>query len=167
MARRGSSGKGRGNKSSRSRTPTQRHYPRTARLNALLTEIVADYFELVEEPEFGFLTVTGVDVDSDLNVAQVFFSIFDDTGEDDDEVLDALADHRSRVQRAIASQAKLRKTPEVVFQFDPAVRAGARIDSILATIDDGAEQDGADQDEAEQDGADGDGAGDTPGSEQT
>lgn len=137
MARRGSSGKGRGSKSSRSRTPTQRHYPRTARLNALLTEIVADYFELVEEPEFGFLTVTGVDVDSDLNVAQVFFSIFDDTGEDDDEILAALAEHRTRVQRAISSQAKLRKTPDVVFQFDPAVRAGAKIDSILATIDDG------------------------------
>lgn len=141
MARRGSSGgkgnKGRGSKNSRSRPPTQRHYPRTARLNALLTEIVADYFELVEEPEFGFLTVTGVDVDSDLNVAQVFFSIFDDTGEDDEEILDALAEHRVKVQRAIASQAKLRKTPDVLFLFDPAVRAGARIDSILATIDDG------------------------------
>lgn len=139
MARRGASGKGggkgRSGKGARSaRPPTHRHYPRTARLNALLTEIVADYFELIEQDDLGFLTVTGVEVDSDLNVAQVFFSIFDDSGENDQEILDALFEHRKRVQRAIASQAKLRKTPDVVFEFDPAVRAGAKIDSLLANL---------------------------------
>lgn len=100
---------------------------------------MADYFERIEETELGFFTITGVEVDSDLNIAQVFFSIFGEAAAGNDErdaaVLDILGSHRKAVQRVIASQAKLRKTPEVVFAFDPAVRAGAKIDSILARIE--------------------------------
>ncbi len=118
----------------RPKQTTSRHYPRTARLNALLTEIVADYFECVDEDELGFMTITGVEVDSDLNIADVFISILGDDGQRDEVVLETLEEHRKDVKRAIAQQAKLRKTPEVVFAFDPAVRAGAKIDAILASI---------------------------------
>jgi ribosome-binding factor A len=119
------------------RPVTKRHFPRTARLNALLHEIVADYFEVVESEEIGFLTITGVEVDSDLNVAQIFVSVLGDDPSDDGDarILDALAEHRRPVQRAFAQQAKLRKTPEALFLFDPGVRAGARIDQILSTIE--------------------------------
>ena len=139
--------------SSRTRRPkqtTSRHYPRTARLNALLTEIVADYFERVEEDELGFMTITGVEVDNDLNIADVFISILGDDGLQDELVLETLERHRKDVKRAIASQAKLRKTPEVVFAFDPAVRAGARIDAILAQIPEDRDEPVASAQEAEE-----------------
>lgn len=138
MAKRTSSGRGGsgGRNSGRRRSATTRHYPRTARLNALLTEIIAGHFERVDHDDLDFVTITGVEVDADLNVCQVFVSTLADPDPvQDDIVLDALAEERKAVQRAIATQAKLRKTPEVVFAFDPAVRAGARIDSILATLD--------------------------------
>jgi len=132
---RGGSGGG-GRNTGRNRQTATRHYPRTARLNALLTEIIAGHFERVDHDDLGFVTITGAEVDADLNVCQVFVStLADPDPEQDDIVLDALADERRNVQRAIANQAKLRKTPEVVFAFDPAVRAGAKIDSILATLD--------------------------------
>lgn len=129
-------GKNSGRRSGRQRQTSARHYPRTARLNALLTEIIADHFERVDHDDLGFVTITGVEVDADLNVCQVFVSTLDDPDpESDDRVLDAMGEERKAVQRAIASQAKLRKTPDVVFAFDPAVRAGARIDEILAGLD--------------------------------
>lgn len=121
-------------RSKKPKQTTSRHYPRTARLNALLSEIVADYFERVDEDELGFLTITGVEVDSDLNVADVYISILGDDGERDEIVLETLELYRKDLKRVIARQAKLRKTPEVVFAFDPAVRAGAKIDAILAGI---------------------------------
>jgi ribosome-binding factor A len=132
-----SGGRGSGGRNSGRRRQTgTRHYPRTARLNALLTEIVADHFERVDHEDLDFVTITGAEVDADLNVCQVFVSTLADPDPvQDDVVLDALAGERRNVQRAIATQAKLRKTPEVVFAFDPAVRAGARIDSILAELD--------------------------------
>ena len=125
-----------GGSSKRPRQSTNRHYPRTALLNALLTEIIADHFERVDDDKLGFLTITGAEVDNDLNVCQVFVSTFAEPDpEEDAVVLEALAQHRKNVQRAIATQAKLRKTPDVVFLFDPAVRGGARIESILASLD--------------------------------
>lgn len=116
------------------RPATKRHFPRTARLNNLLQEIVADHLERVDDDRLGFLTVTGVEVDADLNKAQVFISALADESEDE-VILGALEEHRKSVQGEIARSARLRKTPEVVFAFDPAVRAGARIENILAGLD--------------------------------
>jgi len=149
-----SGGAGGGGRSRSKRPGTNRQYPRTARLNTLLQEIVADFFERVDDERFEMLTVTGVEVDNDLNRAQVFVSALDRvlskpdpepnidgsaaaTGgapDPDQDLLDALADYRKPVQAKIGREARIRKTPEVVFVIDPAVRSGARIDEILAAI---------------------------------
>ncbi len=143
MARNSKSRSGRTSGSSgrrNQRPPTKRQYPRTARLNTLLHEIVADTLDRIDDEQLGFLTVTGVDVDSDLNKAQVYVSSFgtdptDPTAEaSDDELLEVLATHRKAVQAAIGRQARLRKTPEVVFSFDPAVRTGARIEEVIRSF---------------------------------
>ncbi len=126
----------------RTRPATQRHYQRTARLNPLIQEIVAEYFEEVEDDRLGLLTITGVEVDADLNVAQVFVSNLDagmaaETDFDqerDRDVLDALADHQRDVRKVVARSARLRKTPNIVFGFDPAVRAGVKMDQLLSEI---------------------------------
>lgn len=165
-----SGGRGRGGDSgggsrSRSKRPaTNRQFPRTARLNTLLQEIVADFFERVDDERFDMLTVTGVEVDNDLNKAQVFVSSLgsipltvgdaasvtdgdpappatpttpaagEADADPDQELLDALADYRKPVRAKIGREARIRKTPDVVFAIDPAVRSGARIDEILASI---------------------------------
>lgn len=129
---------GRRGSSSKARRPaTKRHYPRTARLNALLREIAAGFVERIDDDRLGFLTVTGVEVDNDLNTAAVFVSILDapHDASGDDELLTVLAEYRKALQSEIGRSARLRKTPEVVFAFDPAVRAGARIEGILASLD--------------------------------
>jgi ribosome-binding factor A len=143
MARRSS--RRRSSSAKTKRPATKRHYPRTARLNALLREIVADYVERIDDNRLGFLTVTGVEVDADLNVAEVFISVLDAPVDEasDQELLGVLGEYRKAVQGEIARSARLRKTPEVQFAFDPAVRTGARIEDILATLadtsDDGGE----------------------------
>ncbi len=151
---RGGGGRGGGRSSggrSRSKRPaTNRQFPRTARLNTLLHEIVADFFERVDDERFEMLTVTGVEVDNDLNRAQVYVSAMGVVESDDEsssidhdrQLLEALADYRKAVQAKIGREARIRKTPEVVFAVDPAVRSGARIDEILAAINDESDRDG-------------------------
>ena len=129
MVRKSGSGK-------RSRPAAKRHYPRTARLNTLFQEIAAEALERVEDDRLELVTVTGVEVDADLNRAVVYVSAL--TGpEADAELLEALGGHRLAVQRAIGSEARIRKTPEVVFAVDPAIRSGARIEEILQGLDHG------------------------------
>jgi len=125
-----------GKKKSRSRPRTKRNYPRTARLNSLLQQIIAGYFERVNDDELDFFTITGVEVDSDLNKARVFVSTLDDDDNDNEELLENLAKHRVSIQSEINKQSHMRKTPEVVFEFDPAILEGARIEQILKKIQD-------------------------------
>lgn len=115
----------------------QRHFPRAARISSLVREIVGDYFERVDDEELGLLTITGVEVDNDMNRAEVFVSMLGDDTPDDD-VLEILHErHRKPLQREINNQSQLRKTPQVAFAFDHGVRAGSRIDEILRTLDTG------------------------------
>ena len=154
-SKRGRGSGGRGGSARSKRPATNRQFPRTARLNTLLHEIVADYFERTEDERFDLLTITGVEVDSDLNKAQVFVTTLgtvvadgQTAAEDPDlELLDALGDHRRAVQSKIGREARIRKTPEVVFAIDPGVRSGARIEEILATIN--SETDESEQGEEE------------------
>lgn len=108
-----------------------RQYPRTARLNELLREIIADELERMDDDRLHLVTITSVDIEGDLRHAQVFFdSIQGEEG--DDEVVEAFGEIRHRLQSAIGRQARMKRTPELSFAPDPAVRAGARIESLLA-----------------------------------
>jgi ribosome-binding factor A len=111
-----------------------RNYPRTARLNELVREIVADELERIDDDRLTLLTVVSVSVEPDLRRAAVFYDNLEGP-EGDDVALQALGEHRIRLQAAIGRQARIKRTPELSFQPDPSVRSGERIDSILRDID--------------------------------
>ncbi len=121
----------------RKRPATQRQYPRTARLNSILQEVAARYFERIDDERIGLLTVTGVDVDSDLNRATVYYSAY----EDDPELREVLEDHRKPLRKLIAGETQIRKTPEVLFEPDHGIVAGARLEDLLADISPPSEDD--------------------------
>lgn len=114
-------------KSSRSSTPK---YSRSARVGTTLQEIIADEMVRIDDERLTFVTVTGIDVDPELNRAIVFFDSL--AGEEgDEEILEAFADHRIRLQGSIAKQIRAKKTPILDFKPDMAIRSAARIDDIL------------------------------------
>ncbi len=110
-----------------------RTYPRMARVNELLREILGEELERLDLEALVFVTVTGVECSADLRHATVFF---DGPGgaESDEEMLEALEEERRRLQRAIGAQARLKRTPELHFRPDPAVRAGEHIDAVLRQV---------------------------------
>ena len=72
---------------------TARDYPRTARLNQLFHEILAEELERIDDDRLELVTVMSVDCESDLRHATVYYDTLG--GEDDDEeVLEALGEHR-------------------------------------------------------------------------
>ena len=115
---------------------TARDYPRTARLNHLVQEIVADEIERLEDDQLGLFTVVAVDVEPDLRRATVFYtSLPATTGDNEsDELGEALAQHRGRLQAAIGRQAHLKRTPELVFRQDTVIRQAERIEEIMREI---------------------------------
>ena len=116
-----------GKRNSRSSTPK---YPRGARVSATLQEIVAEELVRIDDERLTFVTVTGIDVDPELNRAIVFFdSLTDEAG--DEDIIEAFGDHRIRLQASIARQIRAKKTPILQFRPDMAIRSAARIDDIL------------------------------------
>lgn len=113
------------------RRPTGAHaYPRTARLNETLREIVADELVRIDDERLELVTITMIDVDAELNRAKVHFDSL--AGEAADaEILEALGEHRPRLQSSIARQMRAKKTPILEFHPDDVIRSAERIDEIL------------------------------------
>lgn len=111
-----------------------RPYARTQRVNELVREIVADELRAIDDERLEWVTVTGVEVDNELKYGKVFFDSLDADADTDEVIGEALAQHRVRLQAAIGRQARMRRTPELSFRPDPAVRAGARVDEILRDL---------------------------------
>ncbi len=119
---------GRGKRSSRSSGGHK--YPRSARVGETLREIIAEELVRIDDERLAFVTVTGIEVDNELNRAHVFFDSL--AGEEgDSEIIAALDENRSRLQSSIAKQIRAKKTPILDFQPDMALRSAERIDDIL------------------------------------
>lgn len=118
-------------------------FPRVARVNELCREIVADELERLDDERLDLVTITHVGVDPDLRHATVEFSRL---GEEEDVAVEALGEHRVRLQAAIARQARLKRTPELSFRVDPVITTAARIEELLSQSDlGGAERQGEDE----------------------
>jgi ribosome-binding factor A len=117
--------------SSRRSAPARTHaVPRTARLNELLRQIIADELVEIGDERLEHVSITTVDADSELNRAVVYFdSMAGEAG--DATVLEALGARRVRLQRALADQMRARRTPVLEFRPDEVIRHAERIDSIL------------------------------------
>ena len=112
----------------------ERRYPRTARVNEVLREVIADAIERLDDRRLELLTVTGVRVTPDLRHATVWCSSLDDGARA------ALGRHRGRLQAAVAAQVRLKRTPELAFAPDPAVASGERVENILRRLHEAGEQ---------------------------
>jgi len=105
-------------------------YPRTARLSEVLREVIAEELVKIDDERLELVTVTAIDVDSEMNRAIVYFdSMFGEEG--DEGVLEALGEHRARLQATINRQMHARKTPILSFRPDEVIRSAARIEELL------------------------------------
>jgi|SRR5579875_912464 len=106
------------------------HYPRMARVNEVLREVLADAIEAESggDERLELLTVTAVRCDPDLRRATVFFaSLSALAGE-------ALGEARPRLQAAVAREVRLKRTPQLSFAPDPAVAYGERVEEVLRDL---------------------------------
>lgn len=111
-------------------TTSAHRYPRTARLNESLREVIAEELTRIDDERLDLVTITSIDVDPEMNRAIVFFDSL--LGEDGDAgILQALGDHRVRIQGSVGRQLRSKKTPILSFKPDDSIRAAERIERIL------------------------------------
>jgi len=114
----------------RPQAPSTHRYPRTARLSTSLQEVIAEELTRIDDERLSLVTVTAIDVDPEMNRAIVYFDSL--MGEDGDaDILEALGEHRVRIQGSVARQIRSKKTPILSFKPDDSIRAADRIERIL------------------------------------
>jgi len=91
---------------------------------------VADELERIGDDDdirLRLITITGVATVADMAVATVYYATLGDEA----EVAAALESQRHRLQRAVASQVRARRTPVLTFRADPGIIAGRQVDALL------------------------------------
>ena len=108
--------------------------PRTRKLGESVKEVLAEVLrEDVSDPRLEFVTVTGVNVSSDLHVADVYVTTHGDRARYD-EMLAGLASADGRIRSGLARRVKLRFTPELRFHVDTSVDESMRIYEALKDV---------------------------------
>ena len=101
------------------------------RVNEAVREVVsARLVEGLRDPRIGFVTVTAVETSSDLRHARVFVSVLGDDAQRE-QSLAGLESSRGYLQRQVASELRLKNTPQLEFRYDDSTDRGLRISQLL------------------------------------
>jgi ribosome-binding factor A len=104
---------------------------RMRRINEAIKEIIGTALTHdLKDPRIGFVTLTGVDTAPDLAHAKVFVSVYGKQAEKD-STLEGLRAARPYLQRLIADELKIKRTPALEFVYDVSVDQGMRIQALL------------------------------------
>ncbi len=119
---------------------------RMRRVNESIRQVLSERLPELKDPRIGFVTVTGVVTTPDLRTATVFVSVLG-ADRQRERTLRALQAAHGVLQSAIARELKLKRTPQLAFEYDPSVERGVRMTKL---IDDLAPEPAEDEPDAEQ-----------------
>ena len=108
---------------------------RIQRLNSLLRHEISELLQRqVKDPRLGsFVTVTEVSISPDLRHARIFVSHIG-SEEEKQETLSALASASSFFRRELTKRLRLRRIPELSFQWDDSIERGVHLLKLIDQV---------------------------------
>jgi ribosome-binding factor A len=103
---------------------------RMRRVNESVRAVLAEAVGELKDPRIGFVTVTGVETSADLRQATVFVSVFGSESKRAKSLAGLEAAH-GVLQGRIARELRLKRTPQLTFQYDPSVEQGVRMSKLI------------------------------------
>jgi ribosome-binding factor A len=103
---------------------------RMRRVNEAVREVVSEAVGELKDPRIGFVTVTGVETSPDLRYARVFVSVLGSEAKRT-KTLDGLAAAHGVLQARVARELRLKRTPQLAFEYDPTVERGVRMTQLI------------------------------------
>jgi ribosome-binding factor A len=101
------------------------------RVDEAVREVLSDAISLkVKDPRIGFVTVTAVETAADLRRARVFVSVLGNEGARK-RTMQGLRSAHGILQRAVASELRLKHTPTLEFLYDDTSERGMRIAELI------------------------------------
>jgi ribosome-binding factor A len=111
---------------------------RMRRVNESLRQVLSESLVELKDPRIGFVTVTGVQTSPDLRHARVFVSVLGSERRRE-QSLEGLQAAHGVLQARLGRELRLKRTPQLAFEYDPAVERGVRMTKLIDELapDDG------------------------------
>ena len=103
---------------------------RIRRVDGVLKEVLSEAIQTLKDPRIGFVTVTGVKTTADLKEATVYVSVLGGEAKLQ-RTLEGLVHARGLLQARINRELRLRRTPQLTFEYDPSVERGVRMTQLI------------------------------------
>jgi ribosome-binding factor A len=103
---------------------------RMRRVNEALREVLAEALVELKDPRIGFVTITGVHTAPDLREARVYVSVLGSRRKREATLAGLSAAH-GVLQARIATELRLKRTPQLAFEYDPSVERGVRMTQLI------------------------------------
>jgi ribosome-binding factor A len=103
---------------------------RMRRVNEAVREVISEGVGELKDPRVGFVTITGVETSADLRHATVFVSVLGAEGKRA-KTLAGLAAAHGVLQARLARELRLKRTPQLTFEYDPTVERGVRMTQLI------------------------------------
>jgi len=103
---------------------------RMRRVNEAVRQVLSEAVGELKDPRIGFVTVTGVETSPDLRHARVFVSVFG-SEEKQRQSLAGLEAAHGVLQGRLGRELRLKRTPQLAFEYDPTVERGVRMTQLI------------------------------------
>jgi ribosome-binding factor A len=103
---------------------------RMRRVNESVRQVLSEAVGDLKDPRIGFVTVTGVETSPDLRHARVFVSVLGPERKQQLSLAGLEAAH-GVLQGRLARELRLKRTPQLTFEYDPTVERGVRMTQLI------------------------------------
>jgi len=103
---------------------------RMRRVNESIRQVLSEGVGQLKDPRIGFVTITGVETSPDLRHAHVFVSVLGAERKRAQTIAGLQAAH-AVLQARIAGELRLKRTPQLTFEYDPTVERGVRMTKLI------------------------------------
>ena len=103
---------------------------RMRRVNEAVREVLSEAVGGLQDPRIGFVTITRVETSPDLRQARVFLSVLGSERKRE-RSLEGLASAHGVLQARIAEQLRMKRTPQLTFEYDPSVEYGVKMSKLI------------------------------------
>jgi ribosome-binding factor A len=103
---------------------------RMRRVNESVRQVLAEALLELKDPRIGLVTVTGVDTAPDLRHAVVFVSVLGSERKREATMQGLEAAH-GVLQSRIARELRMKRTPQLTFEYDASVERGVRMSQLI------------------------------------
>jgi len=100
------------------------------RVDESVRQVLSEAVGQLKDPRIGFVTVTGVKTSPDLRHARVYVSVLGAERKRAQTLAGLQAAH-AVLQSQIARELRMKRTPQLEFEYDPSVERGVRMTKLI------------------------------------